>query len=341
MKIKNILAALLATALLATSAVAAEKGLDNHVKRTPYYDGLKGKKVVFVPLAMGFDLTEGWAAIMRKQAKDLGYSFEIRDPNWNTDAGTRAIQAIIAEKPDLAIIHNPDLQSYARLEQRMVKAGIKVLQVNLETTDPTDYYVGADWVKVGLIEAQALVDHCGAGSGKSGKVEILEGQPTAASNLYELYAYYHVFAKHPEIKVVADQAATYDPAKARAITETVLQQHPDLCGIVGNWDNQDVGAGAAVQAAGKTGSVFIVTSGGGSQTGCDNISKGLLSEIVSYDVPLQGDALNQAIVELLLSPAKAGAIKTTYFTPLTIQTKTTISPRMCWTLDELKAEQPK
>ena len=322
--------------VFAGGAQAEEKGLDNHAKRDPYYEKLKGKKVLFVPLAMGFDLTEGWAAIMRRQAKDLGYTFEIRDPNWSTDAGTRAITDAIAQKPDLLIVHNPDLQSYAKLEQRAVQAGIKVLQVNLETVNPTDYYVGADWVKVGFIEAQALVDHCGKGSGKSGKVAILEGQPTAASNLYELYAYYHVFADHPEIQVVADQAATYDPAKARAITETVLQQHPDLCGIVGNWDNQDVGAGAAVQAAGKSGQVFIVTSGGGSKTGCDNITKGLLSEIVSYDVPLQGDALNQAIVELLLSPAKAGAVQTTYFTPLTLQTKDTISPRQCWTLDDLK-----
>lgn len=340
MRIPGILAAALSLTLGASvfSGTQAEeqKGLDNHIKRDPYYESLKGKKVVFVPLAMGFDLTEGWAAIMKKQAADLGYSFEIRDPNWSTDAGTRAITAIIAEKPDLAIIHNPDLQSYARLEQRMVKEGIKVLQVNLETTVPTDYYVGADWVKVGLIEAQALVDKCGKGTGTSGKVAILEGQPTAASNLYELYAYYKIFAEHPEITVVADQAATYDPAKARAITETVLQQHPDLCGIVGNWDNQDVGAGAAVEAAGKADQVFIVTSGGGSQTGCDNIKKGLLDMIVSYDVPLQGDSLNQAIVELLLSPAKAGEIQTTYFTPLTIQTKDTISSRNCWALDQLK-----
>jgi ribose transport system substrate-binding protein len=53
-------------------------------------------------------------------------------------------------------------------------------------------------------------------------------------------------------------------------------------------------------------------------------------------VPLQGDALNQAIVELLLSPAKAGSIQTTYFTPLTLQTKDSITLRQCWTLDELK-----
>jgi ABC-type sugar transport system substrate-binding protein len=336
MRLMKLLPALLGAAFIATTATAEEKGLDNHVKLDPYYNGLKGKKVVFVPLAMGFDLTEGWAAIMKKQAADLGYSFEIRDPNWSTDAGTRAITAIIAEKPDLAIIHNPDLQSYARLEQRMVQAGIKVLQVNLETTNPTDYYVGADWVKVGLIEADALVKKCGTGSGTSGKVAILEGQPTAASNLYELYAYYKIFGQDPAIKIVADQAATYDPAKARAITETVLQQHPDLCGIVGNWDNQDVGAGAAVEAAGKSDQVYIVTSGGGSKTGCDNIEKGLLDLIVSYDVPLQGDSLNQAIVELLLSPAKAGEIQTTYFTPLTLQTKETISSRNCWTLDQLK-----
>ena len=336
MKLRMLLILALGLIMATASAQAEDKGLDNHVKRDPYYEKLKGKKVLFVPLAMGFDLTEGWAAIMRRQAKDLGYDFEIRDPNWSTDAGTRAITEAIAQKPDLLIVHNPDLQSYAKLEQRAVQAGIKVLQVNLETVNPTDFYVGADWVKVGLIEAQALVDHCGKGSGKSGKVAILEGQPTAASNLYELYAYYHTFADHPEIQVVADQAATYDPAKARAIIETVLQQHPDLCGIVGNWDNQDVGAGAAVQAAGKSGQIFIVTSGGGSKTGCENISKGLLSEIVSYDVPLQGDALNQAIVELLLSPAKAGSIQTTYFTPLTLQTKDSITPRQCWTLDELK-----
>ena len=120
--------------------LADDKGLDNHVKRAPYYDGLKGKKVVFVPLAMGFDLTEGWAAIMRRQAKDLGYSFEIRDPNWSTDAGTRAITDVDRAKSRISlIVHNPDLQSYARLEQRTVQAGIKVLQVNLETINPTDY----------------------------------------------------------------------------------------------------------------------------------------------------------------------------------------------------------
>ena len=49
----------------------------------------------------------------------------------------------------------------------------------------------------------------------------------------------------------------------------------------------------------------------------------------------RAQALNQAIVDLLLSPAEAGADQTTYFTPLTLQTKETISPRNCWNLDQL------
>ena len=88
MKLRMVLAIALGL-VFAGGALAEDKGLDNHAKRDPYYEKLKGKKVIFVPLAMGFDLTEGWAAIMRRQAKDLGYTFEIRDPNWSTDAGTR------------------------------------------------------------------------------------------------------------------------------------------------------------------------------------------------------------------------------------------------------------
>ena len=201
MKLRMVLAIALGL-VFAGGALAEDKGLDNHAKRDPYYEKLKGKKVLFVPLAMGFDLTEGWAAIMRRQAKDhIGYTFEeFRDPNWSTDAGTRAITDAIAQKrrPPYCPQSGPPVLR-GKLGQRAVQAGIKVLQVNLETVNPTDTYIGADWVKVGLIEAQALVDHCGKEFlGKSGKVAILEGQPTAASNLYELYAYNHVFADHPE-----------------------------------------------------------------------------------------------------------------------------------------------
>lgn len=330
-----VLSAALAGAVVSTAAKAEDTGLDQ-VGRNTYLDSLKGKKVVFVPIAMGFDITESWAAIWRKQAAELGYNFEIRDPNWSTDAGTKALTAILAEKPDLLIVHNPDIQSYARLLKRAQDEGIKVLQVNMPSVTMTDSYVGADWVALGEEEANALADHCSAGKGPSTKIAFVQGVVTGAANIYLKRGITNVLAKHPEIKIVSDQAANYDPAKARAIMETVLQQNPDLCGAVGVWDSADVGIGAAVQAAGKTGQVFVVTSGAGNKSACDNIEKGLLTMDISYNTPVQGDIASQQIAELLQTKDKAGERKVVYYGPLTKITKDNLTPRNCWTMDDLK-----
>jgi len=54
MKLRMVLAIALGL-VFAGGALAEDKGLDNHAKRDPYYEKLKGKKVLFVPLAMGFE----------------------------------------------------------------------------------------------------------------------------------------------------------------------------------------------------------------------------------------------------------------------------------------------
>lgn len=333
LKTLTLAAAMVAAGLSWSSA--QDKGLENP-RSTAFNATLKDKKVVFVPLSMGFDLTEGWAAQMRKQADRLGYSFEIRDPAWSTDAGTKAIQSLITEKPDLMVIHNPDIQSYARLLKQAQAAGIKIVQINLESNTTTDSYVGADWTEIGKTAADAIVAKCDTGKGISTKVAIDTGVPTAASDVFQLDGIYKVLNEHPDIQVVSQQATEYNPEKARSIMATVLQQHPDLCGAIGIWDNQDTGTASAIKEAGKSEQVFLVTSGGGNRVGCENVEKGLFNLYISYNVPLQGDLLNQEIARLLISEGTAGEVKTMYFNPLTLITKDNVNQRNCWTLDELK-----
>jgi ribose transport system substrate-binding protein len=324
--------ALLALTVSGTALMAQEKGIENP-RSTDFHASLAGKKVVFLPLSMGFDLTEGWAAQMRKQAARLGYTFEIRDPAWSTEAGTRALQDLIGEAPDLLVVHNPDIQSYARLLQQAQAAGIKVAQINLESNTTTDSYVGADWTEIGEQAAMAVVAQCGAGT--SGKVAIDTGVPTAASDVFQLNGIYRVLDQHPEITVVSQQATEYNPEKARSIMDTVLQQHPDLCGSIGIWDNQDTGTASAILAAGKQDQVFLVTSGGGNAVGCENVTNGMFDLLISYNVPLQGDILNAEIARLLRTETAAGEVKSVFFNPLTMITKDNVNPRNCWTLDEL------
>ncbi|AVW89994.1 substrate-binding domain-containing protein [Celeribacter baekdonensis] len=103
---------------------------------------MEGKKVAFVPITMGFDLTQGWMAAVERDAERLGYELTIRDPNWNVDAGAQAIEQLINEKPDVLIVHNNDMQAYAKLIRRAMDAGINVIQMNLKTPVNSDAFVG-------------------------------------------------------------------------------------------------------------------------------------------------------------------------------------------------------
>ena len=146
--------------------------------------------------------------------------------------------------------------------------------------------------------------------GKSNKIAIVQGALSAAASAYTLKGVENVLAKHPEIKVVSSQAADWDAAKAKAITQTVLKQNPDLCGIVGFWDGMDIGTAAAVKEAGLTGKVFVATSGGGERRGaCELVKSGAFDLNLSYDVPTQAEQMAGMIKWLVSSGVKPGSVK--------------------------------
>jgi len=322
---------------LATTAVApafANKGLDEPFQ-AQFRKELAGKVVAYVPVAMNFDLTEGWWAGLKKELEPYGVKFEIRDPNWNTNAGAQAVTSLISEKPAVIVVHNPDVQTYAKLLQRAEKEGIYVIQINMGSAYRSTAFVGANWIEIGEKDTEAVVKAC---AGKSNKIAIVQGALSAAASAYTLKGVENVLAKHPEIKVVSSQAADWDAAKAKAITQTVLKQNPDLCGIVGFWDGMDIGTGAAVKEAGLTGKVFVATSGGGERKGaCDQVKSGAFDLDLSYDVPTQAAQMAGTIKWLLSSGVKAGTVKGSEYTTLIPITKANADSQIaCWNLSDFK-----
>lgn len=330
--IKATGAAILGAASLATWG---QEGIDDP-SRAATYAAFKGKRVAFVPLGMGLDLTEAWAAGMKRQADELGYRFDIRDPNWSTDAGAQAVTQLITEKPDILVLHNPDIQVYARLIQRAQAAGIYVLQINLKSSSLSEGFVGPDWVALGEKVANLAVQKCSPKNGGSGKVSISQLTITAASNIYQMKGVQNVLSKNPDIKVVSTQGGDTQAAKARAATATVLQQNPDLCGIIGFWDGQDVGNAAAVKAAGLQGKVSVFTSGGGDKAQCNKVADGEYFAYVSYNASLQSRDLNTMIKFLLQAKPQPGTFKTNLFNTLDVITKEQPKPTACYSLQDMK-----
>ena len=323
-------ASLLVGLTVGQTAFAQGKGLDEPF-RAGYKSTLAGKTVAFVPVAMGFDLAQGWFEGLKKELEPLGVKVIARDPNWNTNAGAQAVTSLISEKPDVIVVHNPDVQTYAKLLQRAEEAGIQVVQVNMRSNYSSVLYVGVDWVDIGEKATTAVVQAC---KGKSNKVAIVQGALSAAASAYTLKGVENVLAKNPDIKVVSSQAADWDAAKAKGITQTVLKQHPDLCGIVGFWDGMDSGTAAAIKEAGLTGKVFLATSGGGEQKGaCDAVKAGSYDLDLSYDVPTQASNMASSIKWLLQNKGKTGTAKGSIYTTIIPITAANASVEgTCWKL---------
>jgi simple sugar transport system substrate-binding protein/ribose transport system substrate-binding protein len=329
-KFWSALAGLTLGLAMAGPALAQSKGLDEPF-REGYKNALAGKTVGYIPVAMGFDLAQGWYQGLKKELEASGMKVVARDPNWNTNAGAQAFTALIGEKPAVIVIHNPDVQTYAKLIKKAEEEGIYVVQINMRSAQPSTAFVGADWVDIGERTTNAVVESC---KGKSNKIAIVQGAPTAAASAYTLKGVENVLAKNPQVKVVSNQAADWDAAKAKALTQTVLKQNPDLCGIVGFWDGMDIGTAAAVKEAGMTGKVFLATSGGGEQKGaCDMVKNGGFDYDLSYDVPTQASNMAAMIKWLVQGGMKAGAAKQNIYTTLIPITKANASAEgTCWKL---------
>jgi ribose transport system substrate-binding protein len=332
------MAAIVATgALLAGTAApvhAQGSGAIKDPERARYYDLYKGKRVVFVPVFMGLDLTEAWSKIMSLQAKRLGYNYEVRNANFDTSAGVQILTQLLNEdpKPDVVVIHNPDVTSYAKIEKKLEDAGVHVIQLNMKSLTMTTGFAGGDATVIGEMQARSVVQHCGPDTSR--EVLILNGPTTAPWTVYLQSGYNNVFKDHPDIKIVARQSVgNYESSKAKQITEVTLKQYPNLCAVIGVWDIPDLGTAAAIAQEGKTGKVFLSTNGGFSDYACKAIKEGKFDNYISFNVPGQGRDVNNLIQMALQSPGKPGKVKVALYSPLREVTKANLGSDACWSLD--------
>ena len=337
MKLKKMLAAVALTMLGALAVNTAAKAQDDPGPAA-YEQALKGKRVALVPMAV-FDLSQGWAAYLKREVEGWGGTFETRDPNWDTAAAAQAITDLISSdpKPDVLVVHSPDLNSFSKLLKKAQAAGIYVVLVDNPMNYPADAFVGSDWDRLGQLEAEAVVKGCGENSSK--KIGLVQGDAANASSIYQYNGIMKVLEKHPEFQVVAKPFSNWDPTTSRNVTATMLQQHPDICGIIDFWDGDATGATAAIKDAGLDGKVFLVTTGGGETVDCKALEDGTFGAVVMTEVKNQSRDMNAIIKFLLQSGQPPGTSKTYIYTLEKATTKADLKPGTCWDVKALQAAQ--
>ncbi|GGC48254.1 sugar ABC transporter substrate-binding protein [Chelatococcus reniformis] len=300
--------------------------------REQYDKAVKGKTVAYIPIALNVPLSDEWGRVLRDEVEWRGMKFIVRDPNNNPSAMQQALTALVNDKPDVIVVQNPSVTLLQKELKRAESQGTYVIQVNMSSNYKSSAFVGVDWVEIGRMLAEDVVKQCGTGTGKSGKVQIVQGELTAAASVDQIAGVMEVFNKDPAIKVVSNQAANWDANTALNITSTVIQQHPDLCASVGFWGIMESGAAQAIRNAGKIDQVKVYASGEGSQLDCDQLQQGSFYKFLSYKATEQGHDLATAAISLLQMGEKPGSRNIEYYTRPVWLDKANAHGAMCFAL---------
>ena len=334
---RGLLTALSASVVLAFGVLTAPAQDAGNAGPATYENALKGKRVVLVPMTMGFDLAQGWNHFIGEEVKAFGGIWETRDPNWSVDAGAQAITDLIssANKPDVLIVQSPDINSYSRLYKRAQDAGIFVIQLDNPSNFASDVFAGSDWKRLGELETEAVIKGCGPNSSK--KIGVIQGDQVNASSLDQWAGVQAVLEKNPEFKIVGQPDSNWDPTTARNAATTLLQQNPDVCGIIDFWDATAQGTAAAIRDAGLKDKVFLVTTGGGEEIDCKLIEDGTFGAIVTSEPVRQSHDVVTAIKLLLQGNEKPGDKARYLYTLERARTKADLAPGVCWSQKAIEA----
>lgn len=158
-------------------------------------------------------------------------------------------------KPDGIALDPLDYEGNKAVIEEIEAQGIPVVLFDAPAPDGSDLSsVGNDFAEQATIAADQLA----ALIGEEGKVAVMQGVPTAPNHAQRYQAHLDALAKYPNIEVIEGGIDNDSVQEAQSQAAAVLAANPDLKGYL-NCDACASGIAAAVEEAGKTGQVTIVS----------------------------------------------------------------------------------
>jgi inositol transport system substrate-binding protein len=165
------------------------------------------------------------------------------------------VENFIAQKVDAIILNPCELEASTPAVDRIKAAGIPLVLVNQVTKSAGDSYVGSNDFDAGRIAMEAVAKKL---DGRGG-VLMLHGIMGTSAQLQREAGAREVFAKYPGLKLVDHQTASWDRAKAMALTENWIQAHKGkFSAIFAHNDEMAMGALLALERAGLKKDVYVI-----------------------------------------------------------------------------------
>jgi ribose transport system substrate-binding protein len=231
------------------------------------------------------------------------------------------VEQMIAQAVDAIVIAPADSKALVPVCKRAMDAGIIVVNIDnkldeavLKDKNANIPFVGPDNRKGAKLAGMHLATRLKPGD----KVAVLEGAPNAYNGIQRKLGFEDAMRSN-NLTIVSSQTGYWEAGRAQPIASALINEHPDLKAILCANDDMALGAVAALNGAGKLGSVYVV--------GFDNIAavQQLLKEgRVLCTVDQHADKLALFGIEYALEMLKTKARPADKETPVDLITAETL-----------------
>jgi ribose transport system substrate-binding protein len=251
-----------------------------------------------------------WYVLFAKGSKDMAAALntkivQVTNPEtsaWSPESQISQIENLIAQKPNVIEIDPTSTDGINPAIDEAKKQGIPVVVSGVHVSTDVSAAVTADNKQgaklAGEYMAKVLND--------KGKIAILLGTPGRDIIQNRENGFRDEIKKHAGIKIVSEQIANLERAKAVTVTENILQANPDIDAIWAANDEMALGALEAVRAKGLVGKIKI---GGfdGTPDAVEAINKGEM-QVSANQIPYEIGARAMA-VSILVGQGKTPPVK--------------------------------
>ena len=251
---------------------------------------------------------------MQAAAKKYGFQIKVFDAEFNPQTQLRQVQDAAAQGFDGYVFAPTAAAPGCSMWKSFLEpTGKPVVTLDVPMCGDADYTPGVAATVTMVRQAffNQHVDNAFRTCKKKCKVAAIGGP--AGSDLFTLWerAVAQGKAKYPDVDVVSDQPANYDPRVALRVIGDALRANPDLDMVISPWDDMTRGAEQAIVAAGKTpGKDVRIYSTGATKIGVQRVKQGKWNETsiflpfqesyyagVSMAMALQGKPVNAYVNE--------------------------------------------
>ena len=196
---------------------------------------------------------------MAAKAKELGVKLIVNDAERSADRQNQQVESFIAQKVDAIILNPCEVEASSPAVEKALAAGIPIVNVNSETKSTPTAFVGSHDEESARIAMEYIAKRLNG----QGNVVMMQGFMGQAAQIKRDAGAREVLARQPGLKLLAEQTAEWDRAKALTLMENWLLAHGDkIQAVFAQNDEMGLGAVLALEQAGRKDRVIVVSVDG-------------------------------------------------------------------------------